>query len=160
MVDITEISAIVAATGVLVGVVLTVLELRNIFKQRRSDLVVTLSSQFRSREFVEAFHEALSVEFKDYDDFMNKHGAPWSKNPVPVSVEMVCIFFEQLGVLLKNKLIDAYLVSQLFAVPLAWERLKPIVEGTRKEYGEPRLYEWFEYLYNEMQKRGVDQSKT
>jgi hypothetical protein len=145
---------------VLVGVVLTVLELRNIFKQRRSDLVVTLSSQFRSKEFVEAIHEALSVEFKDYDDFMNKYGAPWSKNPVPVSVEMVCIFFEQLGVLLKNKLIDAYLVSQLFAVPLAWKRLKPIIEGTRKEYGEPRLYEWFEYLYNEMQKRGVDQSKT
>jgi hypothetical protein len=31
--------------------------------------------------------------------------------------------------------------------------LKPIVEGERKDYNQPRSLEWFEYLYNEMKKR-------
>ena len=67
-------------------------------------------------------------------------------------VLMVCSFHEQIGVLLRNKLVDAYLVSQLFSIILPWEKLKPIIEGMRKEYHEPRLYEWFEYLYDEMKK--------
>ena len=48
MVDITEISAIVAAAGVLVGVVFTVMELRNLVKQRQTDLVTQLSRDIGS----------------------------------------------------------------------------------------------------------------
>ena len=54
MVDITEISAIVAAAGVLVGVVLNVLELRHLRKQRQTDLVVKLYSAFTSDDFSES----------------------------------------------------------------------------------------------------------
>jgi hypothetical protein len=151
--DIPSVSSTVAAAGVLVGVVLTVLELRHFSKQRQTELVVELSSQTRSREYKEASMDALSAEFKDYNDFVKKYGAPFSKNPVPVSFSIICTFYEQLGVLVRNKLIDPHLVSQLFSVALPWRKLKPIVEGMRKEYNEPRLYEWFEYLYNEMQKR-------
>jgi hypothetical protein len=66
--DIPSISAIVAATGVLVGVVLTVIELRNLVKQRQTDLVIRLSSDIRSREFLGAFVDTYEAEFKDYDD--------------------------------------------------------------------------------------------
>jgi hypothetical protein len=31
--------------------------------------------------------------------------------------------------------------------------MKMIVEGTRQQYNTPKLFEWFEYLYNEMKKR-------
>jgi hypothetical protein len=79
MVDITEISAVVAAAGVLVGVALTVLELRHFFKQRQTQLVVELSSQTRSREYKEATMETLSADFNDYNDFVKKYGAPFSK---------------------------------------------------------------------------------
>jgi hypothetical protein len=34
-----------------------------------------------------------------------------------------------------------------------WEKLKPIIEGVRKQYNLPELSKWFEYLYEEMQKR-------
>jgi hypothetical protein len=153
MVSIADISAIMATAGVMVGVVLTILELRHFSKQRETQLVVELSSQTRSREFKEASMEILSIEFDDYDDFVRKYGAPFSKNLVPISVSIFCTFYEQLGVLVKNKLIDPYLVSQLFSIDIPWEKVKPMVEGMRKQYHEPRLYEWFEYLYNEMNKR-------
>jgi len=31
--------------------------------------------------------------------------------------------------------------------------LKPWVEETRRRANNPKIYEWFEYLYNEMKKR-------
>jgi hypothetical protein len=40
MVDLTSISAILAAIGVLVGVVFAILELRNLVKTGRTDLVI------------------------------------------------------------------------------------------------------------------------
>jgi hypothetical protein len=48
-------------------------------------------------------------------------------------------FCEHLGVLVKNKLVDAHLVFQLFAIAQLWEKVKPIVEGMRKKYHEPTL---------------------
>ncbi|NIO38531.1 hypothetical protein GTO27_12665, partial [Candidatus Bathyarchaeota archaeon] len=64
------------------------------------------------------------------------------------------IFFEGIGVLLRRKLIDIELVDDLFTAPvkLTWEKVKPIAEELRKR-GLLTAWEWFEYLYNELQKR-------
>ena len=51
MVDTPEISAIVSAVSVVVGVVLTVIELRNLVKQRKSDLLMRLHLAFSSKEY-------------------------------------------------------------------------------------------------------------
>ena len=154
MLDIPSISAIVAAVGVLVGVAIAVVELRNLVKQRQTDLVTRLSSDIAlDRESLEAFVDIVETEFEDYDDFVKRYGKFISKNQVPMSFMMMGNFYEQIGVLLRNKLIDASLVDQLFPVIITWEKTKPIVEGMRKEYHDPGFFEWFEYLYNEMKKR-------
>jgi hypothetical protein len=54
MVDITEISAMVAAAGVLVGVVYYILDMRNQHKIRKTDLVIRISSFGTRRDFLEA----------------------------------------------------------------------------------------------------------
>jgi hypothetical protein len=41
-----------------------------------------------------------------------------------------------------------------------WEKLKPITEGMRKHYNLPELFKWFEYLYEETQKREQRLSQT
>jgi len=66
---------------------------------------------------------------------------------------MIGNYFEQLGGLFRNKLIDAHLVSQLFPISAAWEKMEPFVKGLRKEYQSQAYYEWFEYLASEMKKR-------
>ncbi len=76
MVDITEISAIVAAAGVLVGVVYYVLEMRHQSKMRETDFVVRLYSTFGSKEFHEILKEVQTLQFIDYEDFVKKYG-PW-----------------------------------------------------------------------------------
>ena len=153
-VDITEISAVVAAAGVIVGVVFTVIELRHLVKQRQTDLVTKLSYDISTnRQFLQAFEDIFEARFRDYDDFIKRYGRPMSKNEVPLSFMMMGNFFEQIGVLFKNGLLDVTVISDLFPVDTLWEKFKPIAEGMRQEYNNPGFFVWFEHLYNEMKKR-------
>jgi len=154
LLDIPSISAIIAAMGVLVGVGLTVQELRHLVRQRQTDLITKLSYDISTnRQFLEASTDVFAAEFKDYDDFVRKYGKLISKNQVPISFSMIGNFYEQVGVLLKNKLIDISLVDQLLPASNIWEKMKPMVKGMREEYHDPAIFEWFEYLSNELKKR-------
>lgn len=163
MIDITEISAIVAAAGILVGVIYYILDIRYQAKTRQTDLVMKLYSTFDSREFQEAWVETLQMEFKDYKEYLEKYGAASGK-PAYVSVNMVAGFFEGLGILLRRSLIDIALVDDLFSsdILITWHKMKPLAEGWRKHFDRPQMSEWFEYLANEMKKREqkLQQSKA
>lgn len=154
MVDFAEIPAIVAALGVIVGVVFTVLELRNLVKQRQTDLVMRLYSTYGSEEFQTANRRLFDIAVKDYASFLKQYGAS--------DVLMVGTFFEGIGVLLKRKLIDIGLVDDLFSEPIrfSWERMKQIIEYDRKRLNQPRIFEWFEYLAHELKKREQQPSGT
>jgi uncharacterized membrane-anchored protein YhcB (DUF1043 family) len=75
MIGITEVSAIVAVVGVLVGVVLTVVEPRNLVRQRQTDLITKLYSDFNSVEFQKVWEEVLNREAKNYDEYNEKYGS-------------------------------------------------------------------------------------
>jgi len=145
--DISSLSAIIAAIGVMIGVVLTVLEVRNWVNTRQTDLVIRLYSTFGSDEIQEAWERIQTREFKDFDSYRKEYGLQ--------DVNKVGWFFEGLGVLLHRKLIDISLVDDLFSSPVkrAWEKLKPVAEGERNQTNRPQIWEWFEYVYNEMKKR-------
>jgi hypothetical protein len=157
VVDITEISAMIAAAGVLVGVVYYILDMRHQSKVRQTDLVMKLYSELGSKEYLEAYPNFFTLEFKDYKDFQNKYprGMSLDAPAAWVSYMMHCYFFERVGILLHRKLIDIELVDDLFTIAIKdnWEKVKPIVEGIRQKRGWPQYWEWFEYLYNEMKKR-------
>ena len=90
---------------------------------------------------------------KDFNDFEKKYGSVDSETPVHLALDAVSIFFDEVGVLVRRKLVDIGLVMDLFVVKLRWEKMKPLIEGARIRYGEPRMLNWFEYLYNESQRR-------
>jgi hypothetical protein len=154
MVDVQTVSIVIASASVVAGVIYYAFQIRHQNKIRQTDLVMKLYSEIGSKEYVEAYpHFFTSMEFKDYEDFKNK---PWVGTPAYVSYMMHCYFFEGIGILLHKKLIDIELVDDLFSmhIKMNWEKIKPIVEGRRKEWNTPAYWEWFEYLYNEMKKRG------
>ena len=156
MVDVTEISAIVAAVGVLIGVAYYIMDMRNQAQKRQTDLVMQLYSEFGSKEYVEAMPKLFLLEFKDYEDFKQKYPtSTFATSEASTSYTMYCYFFEKVGLLLHRKLIDIELVDDLFsmAITICWEKVRPIVEGRRKEWNTPQYWEWFEYLYNELKKR-------
>jgi hypothetical protein len=83
----------------------------------------------------------------DFDKYREKFGL--------TDVNEIGWFFEGVGVLLHKKLVDISVVDDLFSSPIkiSWEKLKPIAEGERKQFGRPQIWAWWEYLYNEMKKR-------
>jgi hypothetical protein len=153
MVDITEISAIVAAAGVLVGVAYYILDMRNQTKQRQTDMVMRLYATFGSTEFQTVYQRIMNLEFEDYADFLKRYAT--SDPEVLAASYSVGIFFEGIGVLVNRRLISMDLVDDLLSSPVVdtWDKLKPLVEGRRERLKRPQTLEWFEYLYNEMKKR-------
>ena len=63
-----------------------------------------------------------------------------------IHVMRVCNFFETLGTLTKNSLLDADLVSDWLWVVGPWQKLRPWALRAREKSGVPQLYENFEAL--------------
>jgi hypothetical protein len=164
MVDITEISAMVAAAGVIVGVVYYILDMRHQSRVRQTDLVSKLYSAIFSQEAMDVFMKFSTLEFDDYEDYVKrygpivsvgKYGLEFNDTPELRSFLFVDNFFNQVGCLLYKKLIDADLVRDVFSyrVEFLWKKAEPLIKGCRKESNQPEMGKWFEYLYNEMKKR-------
>jgi hypothetical protein len=152
MVDIQTVSIAIASAGVFVAAIYYVLQIRHQTKLRQTDMVMRLYATFGSTEFQKASVKVASSEFKDFTDFMKKYSADIEAR---TAFNSVAIFYEGIGVLAKRKLIDMDLVDDLFITPITqtWKRMEPWVEGWRELSKSPSFGEWFEYVYNEMNKR-------
>lgn len=147
MLDIPSISAIIAAASVLAGVIYYSVQIRHQTRVRQTDLIMKLYSRYGSKGFQKTLEEVSRREAKSFHDYEEKYGrAEWIT---------VGTFFEGIGVLLYRKLIDIGLVDDLFTAPIkmAWDKMKDGIIEARKEYGQQTIFEWFEYLANEMKKR-------
>jgi len=157
MVDIQTISIMLASASVIAGVVYYALQLRHQNKIRQTDLIMRLYSHFGTKEIQEAYFTIRTMEFEDYNAYMKKYGAPFGP-----TVAQVGMLFNGIGILLEKKLVDIKLVDTLFGgeLKLAWKTVKVIIDGRRKDLNEPKMYEGFEYLYNELKKREARSTKN
>jgi hypothetical protein len=147
MVDIQTASIVIASAGVLAGVIYYTLELRHQAKIRQMDLLMRLFSTFNSNGFQEEYIKLLDLKITDYDDYVKTYGLKGLFKIFP--------FFEAVGIMLNRKMVSLDLVEQMYSqsIQITWEKSKPIQEGLRKKYNQPKWGEWFEYLYVEVKKR-------
>jgi hypothetical protein len=147
MVDIQTASIVIASAGVLAGVIYYTLELRHQAKIRQMDLLMRLFSTFNSNGFQEEYIKLLDLKITDYDDYVKTYGLKGLFKIFP--------FFEAVGIMLNRKMVSLDLVEQMYSqsIQITWEKSKPIQEGLRKKYNQPKWGEWFEYLYDEVKKR-------
>ncbi len=150
MVTLTDLAAIVSAVAVLLGVGVASFQLRNFVQLRQIDLVIRLYSKFGEAEYQRAYSRALSWQFKDFEDW--DHHASAEDQAV---LYTVCLFFEDMGLLLKRKLAKIDLLDDLLSTAIleTWEKLEFIIQGERKKRSRPQFWEWFEYLYKAMKER-------
>ena len=153
MVDIQTISIAVASASVIAGVIYYAFQIRQQTKIRQMDFIMrmmpSLSTSKEEMQRADAFRKA---KFENFEEFEEKYY---------VEARRDADLWENVGVLVKRKLVDISLVADLFNVSFRWEKLKPWVEETRRRYNSPKVYEWFEYLYNEVKKREkLQQSKA
>jgi hypothetical protein len=146
-VDIQTVSIAIASASVVAGIIYYSLQIRHQTKARQTDLVIRLYTAFGGKEMRQTWEKITNREYSDFSAYQNEFGLS--------DLNEVGWFFEGVGVLLRRKLIDIAVVDDLFSSPIkiSWEKMKPVAEGERKKFGRPQIWEWWEYLYNEMQKR-------
>lgn len=146
MVDIQTVSIAVASAGVFLAAIYYILQIRHQTRMRQTDLLVRLFSTMMSKDWLEAWEKVRDRETLDYDDYKEKYGF--------VEVNEIYVYFDQLGRLLQKGWIDIDLLPlENGQIRITWEKIKPILEGSRKKFNEPKLGNGFEYLYNEIKKR-------
>ena len=155
MVDIQTVSIAIATTSVVIGVVYYVLQIRHQDKMRHLDLFMRLYSTWGSGDMLNAHRRFLALEVENYDSWVKKHGPVTEPSQIWTDIDRIGWFFNLMGFLVKEKIVNIKLVDELLGywVIKAWENIKPLVYGWRKQYNIPESYCWFEYLYNEMKKR-------
>jgi len=157
MVDIQTVSIAVASASVTLAAIYYIFQIRYQTRIRQTDLVVRLYSAFMSKEFLDASAKLLALEFKDYEDYVNKYGPMLSVGKNGLSINdtpelrgllVVDNFFQEVGILLNRGFIDAGLVRDVFTyrIELLWKKAEPIMQGLRKESNQPEMGKWFEYL--------------
>jgi len=146
------VSIVTASAGVLAATIYYILQIRNQSKIRQTDLVMRLYATYSSNEFQDAWGQTMDapIDFESKDDFRD-----FDNKVVVRAANQVCLFFEGVGILLQRKLLDTTMIEDLFGGVIAstWEKLKTGVIKARQQLKDPTIYYYFEYLYNEMQKR-------
>jgi hypothetical protein len=153
--DVTSISAIVAAAGVLIGVVYYILDMRHQTRVRDTELIMNLYSFFDDRQFQSDVEMVMNCEFKDYDDFVRRYGPLFGRKnrELQAAITTFLNHFDLLGTLLRRKLADTDLLAEMVGGGTFWEKVRPLMEGYRKQINEPTFFADFEYYYNQMKKR-------
>ena len=139
------VSIVIAAASVVAASTFYSFQIRNQMRVRKTDVLMRLYATWNTLEFQRAFHTIYWADFHDYDSAMATTGGErqvWS---------YVLCFYDQVGVLLRRKLIDLDLVDDLLgnSTRQLWEKVAPMIGEARERY-DPRLYEHFEFLYDEM----------
>jgi hypothetical protein len=83
----------------------------------------------------------VNARLSTYDDFQEL-----SKNE-QVAFYQIGALFESLGVLVERGIVKAEIIQDMFLTELAWNSMKPFVEGVRRRFGEEENFVAFEKLY-------------
>nr|MDO8134917.1 hypothetical protein [Candidatus Njordarchaeum guaymaensis] len=131
MVDISEISAVVAATGIVVGVVYYILVLRHNTKAREMETCRLVVSDYISEQAIQRWATMMNMQWKDDKDFMEKYG---QSNPEMFGIwTSWFLAWGMMGILVKSKVVRAEEMHDLggYSSIFAWEKFKDIIQGIR-----------------------------
>jgi hypothetical protein len=145
MIDIPTVASIVTTGSIIVGVVFTILEIRHLARVRRTDIIMKIYDRFGTRDIVEAINRVGNAKFENITDYNKKYGF--------TDVTLIAEFFEGIGVLLEQDLIDIKMVDRLFGptLNLLWVRMKPVLYAMREGLKEPFFFSHYEYLVKRLE---------
>jgi len=126
------------------------LQIRNQNRTRQAQLLMNIMNSYRSPEFRKQWHTLWNLEWDDFDDFKKKYEG---NVEVITAWTSVITYFESVGVITKNRLIDIQLIHSLLAggIKIVWERYEPLIMGDREQFKKYAVaWDDCEYLYHEI----------
>jgi hypothetical protein len=162
MVDAQTISIVLAGFGIVIAASYYILTLRSNRLTRQAQLFMEFHRHLISFEAQKHYCDLFNMEWGDYDDFERKYGS--DNNPEAFAKRMTYwVYLNDLGILLKEKLVDANMVYNSLGGGsiMDWMKWGPIIREQRVRYQNPNWMDFFEYLADEMlrirKQRGITQ---
>jgi len=108
--------------------------------------------KWSGEELSRAWRITRNIQFNNYDDFETFWKNRDPENEEWFSAAKIGGFYEGVGVLVKEKLIDIRLIALLMKgrTTAYFEMMKPYIERYREQTGAVELLIETEYLYNEL----------
>jgi len=159
MVDATFVLNLVETVGILVGVTIAIIQLRDIDKTnerdletRQTQLQMNILAQTRTMNFLTRIWQVIYLqEFNTYEEWIEKYG-PRTNPEAYTTYVYVTGMYQNLGILLKRNILSIEEIAEQIR-PMSfitlWKKIEPIVEHHRRTLN-PEAYVPFEYLANEM----------
>ncbi|MHA2119171.1 MAG: DUF4760 domain-containing protein [Candidatus Thorarchaeota archaeon] len=152
MVEITYqmVLSTIQTAGLLIGIFYYIMALRNQSKARRTQLYLQMLNKFSQSDMIDAQMKFKDVKWSTAKDFIED----WRNPEGRMAVATLANWYEGLGVLVKENLLDIRVVALLLTglVIDFWDKFMPIIDETRELLGSPRFLSENEYLYNELMK--------
>ena len=154
-IDLQSISITIAATSVVIGVIMSVLSLRNISRSRQATVFLAFHKQ-ADFEFLEAATEVIMEwRWTDAKDFASKYGP--IANPKGYSKFIfVGSFFDSMGKLVEAKVSTVNLIPETLAVfTMAWcEKVKSIEPDIAAQWRASGSMDSTKQLYQKLKELG------
>jgi hypothetical protein len=117
------------------------------------DIIMRLYEFANSREVQTSWLTVLNTTVKTFDEFQK---LPKDEQ---VSFYQVASLFESIGVLLDRGIINLRTVDDMFLPAVAWQRMKPFIDGLNARAGED-TFPYFKRLTEDMEKLKQTSSET
>ena len=152
MIDLQTLLTYLTLISVPVGVFYHIMTLRNQSRTRQAQLFMQIYNRM-DEDWMVAWHDLYNKELNSFEDYW-EHYNPETNRENYRSLMKLATYFEGIGVMLKEGLLDIRPVALIVGAPARyfWEKLLPAVEGVRAHYGSKRVWDEQEYLYNELVK--------
>ena len=129
----------------------TRMNMKNTLETRQAHLFMQMYGRWSDTAFHDADTDIRNTSWVDFPDFKSRILEDSKKFK---SIGTMIRFYEGIGVLVKEGLIEMRFVSLLMAgdIKQFWEKIRPIIEQWRKAWNYPRLASETEYLGNSLLK--------
>lgn len=140
-------SLVLALMAVAAAVTYYTYTLRAQTRLRKVNLLMGLYAKLDTLEFQEAWHRVFWMEYVDLDDAIRQLGGRHVGS-------FVFYFYDEVGIILRHRLIDEALAYDLFGDSLfqMWEKVRPLVDEARRRSDDPTIYENWEYVYERLKR--------
>jgi hypothetical protein len=143
--DLATIASLITTVSLFVGLVLALLELRQLIKTRKTDIIMRIYERFSSRELIEAMNKIGGSEFENFESYRNKYGM--------TEIAEIAVLFDSIGILVEQNFIDVSSVDSFFGSTIffLWQRMKPVIYAMREGTNESHFFSHYEYLINRLE---------
>ena len=142
-----NVADIVGAFLVIVGVIFGIIQIRYYRAERHENATMEIMRSFQSVEFTNALRH-----INQYQSECRRCTEQPVAQELQESILLITTTLESIGLMVYRRLVPFRLVQQLMggSIQASWGILQGFVEQTRELTGRPSVYEWFQWLAEQL----------